>query len=109
MSGMDDRERAFENKFAHDAELRFKAEARRNRMLGRWAAEQMGVTGAEADAYASEVVKADFKEAGDDDVLRKVSADFAANNVAIDDATLRKTMDQMLIEAAESLEQSGQS
>lgn len=107
MSGMDDRERAFENKFAHDAELKFKAEARRNRMLGHWAAEQMGITGADADAYAAEVVKADFQEAGDDDVLRKVSADFAEKGVAIDDAALRKKMDQLLVEAAESIEQDG--
>lgn len=104
MAGMDDRERAYENKFAHDAELRFKAEARRNRMLGRWAAERMGITGAQADAYASDVVKADFQEAGDEDVLRKVSADFADKGVAISDTELRAEMDRMMAEVVDALE-----
>lgn len=71
----DDRENAFENKFAHDAQMQFKAEARRNKLLGLWAAELMGKSGDEADAYAKEVVKADFEEAGDEDVFRKVSGD----------------------------------
>lgn len=71
----DDRENAFENKFAHDAEMQFKAEARRNKLLGLWAAELMGKTGDDAAAYAKEVVKADFEEAGDEDVFRKVSGD----------------------------------
>lgn len=106
MSNMDDRERAYENKFAHDAELKFKAQARRNRKLGGWAAEKLGLTGAEADAYAGEVVKADFEEAGDDDVLRKVSADFAAKNVGVSDAEIRTKMDQLLIEAADEIEAS---
>ncbi len=75
MTSFDDRENAFENKFAHDAELQFKTEARRNKLLGLWAAELMGKSGDEADAYAKEVIKADFEEAGDDDVLRKVAAD----------------------------------
>ena len=104
MSGMDDRERAYENKFAHDAELKFKSEARRNRMLGQWAAEQMGMGGADADAYAAEVVKADFQEAGDEDVLRKVSADFSAKGVAIDDKALRAKMDQLMAEAVTKVE-----
>jgi hypothetical protein len=77
MTTFDDRERAFENKFAHDAELQFKAEARRNRLLGLWAAGLMGKTGAEADAYAREVITSDFQEAGEDDVFRKVRADLA--------------------------------
>ena len=104
MSGMEDRERAFENKFAHDAELKFKAEARRNRLLGRWAAEQLGLGADEADAYVKDVMKADFEEAGDDDVLRKVSADFAARGVGIDDTELRRKMDQLLAEAVENVE-----
>ena len=104
MSGMSDREKAYENKFAHDAELKFKAEARRNRMLGRWAAGEMGMSGDEAEAYATEVVKADFEEAGDDDVLRKVSADFAAKGVAIDDQALRKQMDTLMAQAVEAVE-----
>jgi len=78
MSGMDDRSEAYENKFAHDEELRFKAEARRNKLLGLWAAEHLGKTGDEAEAYAREVVLADFEEAGDNDVFRKVRGDFDA-------------------------------
>lgn len=75
MTTFDDRENAFENKFAHDAELQFKADARRNKLLGLWAAELMGKTGDAATEYAKEVVKADFEEAGDNDVLRKVASD----------------------------------
>lgn len=75
MPSFDDRENAFENKFAHDAEMQFKAEARRNKLLGLWAAELMGKTGDAADAYAKEVVKADFEEAGYEDVVRKVAGD----------------------------------
>ena len=75
MSTFDDRENAFENKFAHDAEMQFKAEARRNKLLGLWAAELMGKSGDDAAAYATEVVKSDFEEAGDEDVYRKVSGD----------------------------------
>lgn len=83
MSTFDQRKDAFENKFAHDEELRFKATARRNKLLGLWAAEKLGKSGTEADAYAKSVVVADFEEAGDDDVLRKVKGDFAAGNVAV--------------------------
>lgn len=75
MTTFDDRENAFENKFAHDAEMQFRAEARRNKLLGLWAADLMGKTGDEADAYAKEVIRADFEEAGDEDVYRKVSGD----------------------------------
>ena len=75
MTTFDDRENAFESKFAHDAEMQFKAEARRNKLLGLWAAGLMGKSGDAADAYAKEVIKADFQEAGDDDVFRKVSGD----------------------------------
>ena len=75
MSTFDDRENAFENKFAHDAEMQFKAEARRNKLLGFWAAELLGKGGDDADAYAKEVIKSDFEEAGDEDVYRKVSGD----------------------------------
>ena len=75
MSTFDERENAFENKFAHDAEMQFKAEARRNKLLGLWAAELLGKSGDEANAYATEVVKSDFEEAGDEDVFRKVSGD----------------------------------
>ena len=82
MTSFDDRENAFENKFARDAELQFKAEARRNKLLGLWAAELMGKSGDEADAYAKEVIKADFEEAGDDDVLRKVATDLGDTSSA---------------------------
>ena len=75
MSTFDDRENAFENKFAHDEEMKFKAEARTNKLLGLWAAELLGKSGDDAAAYASEVVKADFEEAGHEDVVRKVAAD----------------------------------
>ena len=73
MTTFDKREEGFEKKFAHDEELRFKANARRNKLLGHWAAEKLGLTGADAEAYAKEVVMADFEEAGDDDVFRKVA------------------------------------
>ena len=75
MTTFDDRENAFENKFAHDAEMQFKAEARRNKLLGLWAAELLGLADGAADDYAKEVVKSDFEEAGDEDVYRKVSGD----------------------------------
>ena len=75
MTTFDDRENAFENKFAHDAEMQFKAEARRNKLLGLWAAELMKKSGDEAAEYAKEVVRSDFEEAGDEDVYRKVSGD----------------------------------
>lgn len=77
MSGMDERRNTFENKFAHDEDLRFRAIARRNKMLGLWAAEKLGKTGEDAQAYAGEVVRADFEEAGDEDVIRKITADFS--------------------------------
>src|SRR5918911_909336 len=78
MTTFDKREEGFEKKFAHDEELRFKANARRNKLLGLWAAEKLGLSGAEADAYAKEVVAADFEEAGDKDVQNKVVKDLAA-------------------------------
>ena len=84
MTTFDDREHAFEAKFAHDAELRFKAEARRNKLLGLWAAEKLGKTGDDAEAYAKEVVKADFEEAGHEDVMRKLMGDLG-DRVAEDD------------------------
>jgi hypothetical protein len=99
MTTFDKRKDAFENKFAHDEELRFKASARRNKLLGLWAAGKMGLAGDAADAYAKEVVVADFEESGDDDVLRKVSGDFKAKGVAIDDAELRRTMTELMEQA----------
>ncbi len=93
MTTFDERENAFENKFAHDAEMQFKAEARRNKLLGLWAAELMGKSGDDADAYAREVIKADFQEAGDEDVYRKVAGDLGDK---ADEATIRAKMTEML-------------
>jgi hypothetical protein len=92
MTTFDDRERAFEAKFAHDDELRFRVTARRNRLLGEWAARQMGLSDAEMDAYAKEVVRADFEEAGDEDVIRKVLGDLTAAGVDTDDARIREAL-----------------
>jgi hypothetical protein len=99
MTTFDKREEGFEKKFAIDEELRFKANARRNKLLGLWAAEKLGITGADADAYSREVVIADFEEAGDDDVFRKVRKDFDAKGVAQSDQQIRKMMND-LMEAA---------
>lgn len=105
MTGMDDRKDAFENKFAHDAELKFKAEARRNKLLGLWAAEKLGKSGADADAYAKETVAADFEEAGDEDVFRKVRADFDAAGVNVPDEEIRRTMLELLQEAVRQIQE----
>ncbi len=96
MSTFDDRENAFENKYAHDAEMQFKADARRNKLLGLWAAGLMGKEGEAADAYAREVVKSDFEEAGHEDVFRKVSGDLGD---LADEATIRAKMAEFLVEA----------
>ncbi|NNE53291.1 MAG: DUF1476 domain-containing protein [Sulfitobacter sp.] len=96
MSTFDEREHAFENKFAHDAEMQFKAEARRNKLLGLWAAGLLGKAGDEANAYAAEVVKADFEEPGDEDVYRKVAGDLGD---LADEKTIRKTMVTLMAEA----------
>lgn len=102
MSGMSDREKAFENKFAHDQELRFKAEARRNKLVGLWAAGLLGK--ADPDAYAKEVVAADFEEAGDEDVIRKVKADLTAGGVSVTDEELRAKMLEFLGQAIEQIQ-----
>lgn len=99
MANLDDREKAFEKKFAHDEELRFKAEARRNKLLGLWAAEKMGKSGSDADTYAKEVIAADFEEAGDEDVFRKIRGDFDAAGVDQSDHQIRRTMNELLDEA----------
>jgi hypothetical protein len=103
MSGMDDRSEAYENKFAHDEELRFKAEARRNKLLGLWAAEHLGKKGDEAEAYAKEVVLSDFQEAGDNDVFRKIRTDFDAAGVNQSDHQIRRTMDELLAVAKQQV------
>jgi hypothetical protein len=103
MTTFDKREEGFEKKFAHDEELRFKANARRNKLLGLWAAEKMGLSGPAADAYAKEVVVADFEEAGDDDVYRKIRKDFDAKAVAQSDQDIRKTMTDLMAHAIEQI------
>ena len=103
MTNFDDRERAFENKFAHDAEMQFKAEARRNKLLGLWAAEKMGMTGDAAEAYASEVIKADFEEPGDEDVYRKVAGDLEAKATGVTETEIREKMAEYLAEAKSQL------
>lgn len=107
MPGFDDRKKAAENKFAHDQELMFKAGARRNKLLGLWAAEKMGLTGAEADAYAKEVVKSDFAEAGDQDVFNKVRADLDAKKIAVSDHQLRREMDDLMKTAIAQVQSEG--
>jgi hypothetical protein len=99
MSGFDDREKGFEAKFRLDQESQFKATARRNKLLGLWAAAQMGKTGADADAYAREVVAADFTRAGDSDVIEKVVADLKATNIPVTDAEIRAQLDKMALTA----------
>lgn len=104
MTTFDKRKDAFESKFAHDAELRFKAEARRNKLLGLWAAGLLGKTADDADAYAREVVAADFEEAGDEDVFRKIRQDFDAAGVQQSDHQIRRTMDELLETAVNQIQ-----
>lgn len=100
MTTFDDREHAFEAKFAHDAEMQFKAEARRNKLLGLWAAELLGKTGDDANAYAQDVIKADFAEAGDEDVYRKLAGDLGE---ACDEATIRAKIKELFAVAKDQL------
>jgi hypothetical protein len=99
MTTFDKREEGFEKKFALDEELRFKANARRNKLFGAWAAQQLGLTGPDADAYSKEVVMADFEEAGDDDVFRKVRKDFDAKGIKQSDQDIRRTMTDLMEQA----------
>ena len=103
MTTFDKREDAFESKFAHDAELQFKAHARRNKLLGLWAAALLGKSGEDALAYAKQVVTADLDHAGHEDVFRKIRADFDAAGVAQSDHQIRRTMDELLAEAKEQV------
>lgn len=100
MNTFDDREKSFEKKFAHDAELQFKVEARRNKLLGLWAAGLLGKAGDDANAYAAEVVRSDFEEAGDEDVYRKVSGDLGDK---ADEATIRDRMAVLLNQAKQQI------
>ena len=99
MTSFDKREEGFEKKFAMDADQKFKAEARRNKLLGLWAAEKLGISGDAAAAYAKEVVASDFEEAGDGDVLRKVAGDFSAKGIAITETQVRAKMDELMATA----------
>lgn len=103
MTSFDDREKAAENKHAHDQEFQFKAVARRNKLLGLWAARKLGKSATDADNYAKSVVISDFAEPGDDDVLRKVLNDFKTANVPMTRETLRTEMDKLLVEAKKQL------
>jgi hypothetical protein len=105
MTTFDKREEGFEKQFAHDEELRFKAMARRNKMLGLWAAGVLGKSGADAEAYAKEVVLADFEEAGDNDVLRKVAKDLQSKGVT--EQQIRAQMTELLTQAVEQIKKSG--
>ncbi|MFC3579318.1 DUF1476 domain-containing protein [Sphingomonas hylomeconis] len=106
MTMFDDRERAFETKYARDEEMQFRVTARRNRLLGQWAAEQMKLTAEETDAYAKSVVQADFEEAGDEDVIRKLVSDLTAASVEIDEGAVRLAIDEKTVEARRQLMQS---
>jgi hypothetical protein len=99
MGTFDDRERAFETKFAHDEDMKFRITARRNRLLGEWAARQMGLTDAESESYAKDVVRADFEEAGDNDVIRKVLGDLTAAGIEIDEDQIADALRNKEIEA----------
>jgi hypothetical protein len=107
MTTFDKREEGFEKQFAHDEELKFKAMARRNKLLGLWAAEKLGLTGGDADAYAKEVVMSDFEEAGDHDVFRKVRRDFDAKGITLSDADIHRAMNELLAQAVMQIKASG--
>ena len=107
MSGFDDREKGQEAKFAHDSELRFRAEARRNKLLGLWAAEHMGLSEQHAKEYAAEVVAADFEEAGDEDVFRKVSTDIKAKGASVSDDMIRAKMVELVAVARDQVMNEG--
>ena len=103
MTTFDDREQAFENKFAHDQEMAFRVSARRNRLIGQWAAGLMGLTSEETDSYAKAVVQADFEEAGDEDVIRKILGDLTSAGVEADDAMIRTALEIKSVEARRQL------
>jgi hypothetical protein len=103
MTTFDDRERAFENLYARDQEMQFRVIARRNRLLGAWAANLMGLTDVEAESYAKDVVRADFEEAGDEDVIRKVLGDLTSAGVEIEDSKIREALEHKMVEAKRQL------
>lgn len=107
MSGFDDRKDKFESKFAHDAALKFKAEARRNKLLGEWAAGLMGLEGDAAEVYAKSVIVADLEEAGDEDVFRKLRKDFDEAGVDQSDHQIRRQMEELLSKAVDEIQNDG--
>jgi hypothetical protein len=104
MAGIEDRGKAHENKFAHDSELEFKANARRNKLVGQWAAKLFGLEGDAVNEYAKEVVIADLEEKGDDDVFRKLRGDFEAKNIEMSDHRIRREMDDLMVVAREQVQ-----
>ena len=107
MTTFEDREKGFERKFAHDEELKFRATARRNKLLGLWAAEQLGLSGDEAQAYAREVVKADLAQPGEEDVFQKVRSDFDAKGIGQSDHQIRRMMGELMAAAVTQIESEG--
>ncbi len=107
MSGIDERGDAYESKFVHDEALKFKAEARRNKLLGLWAAEKMGLNDAQSEEYAKEVIRSDFEEPGDEDVFRKIRGDFDAAGIDQSDHQIRRTMDELMAEAIGQIKEQG--
>ncbi|CFX39848.1 conserved protein of unknown function [Candidatus Filomicrobium marinum] len=104
MTTFDERQKGFEKKFAHDQELKFKAEARRNNLIGAWAAEKLGLTGDAVAEYQKEVRRADLEEKGDDDVIRKLRADFEAKGISVSDEEIQQQMVEMLAQAINQIE-----
>ena len=103
MTTFDKREKVFEDKYKHDQDLQFKVEVRRNKLLGLWVAELLGLSGADAEAYAKEVVRADFEEPGVADVIRKIQGDAAPKNLDLSEHRIRKKMDEMTVIAKEQI------
>jgi hypothetical protein len=99
-----DREKGFESKWAHDEELRFKVFARRNKLLGQWAAGELGLSGADADNYARAVIQADFEKPGEEDVFEKIQADFKAKGLTVTEHKIRRTMSELLETAASQVQ-----
>jgi hypothetical protein len=104
MTTFDKREEGFEKKFAHDEELKFKATARRNKLLGLWAAEKLGLSGPAAEAYAKDVVVSDFDEPGDEDVYRKIRKDLDAKGVTVADTDIRRSMNDLMAQAVAQIQ-----
>jgi hypothetical protein len=107
MSSFDDREKGFEAKFARDQDVEFRAIARRNRLLGEWAARQMGLSEAETESYAKDVVRSDFEQPGDEDVLRKVFGDLQGAGLSTSESEVRRKMDELMAEAREQIRNAG--